>query len=314
MRGRFAPSPTGYMHLGNIWCALISYISCKRKNGEFILRIEDIDTQRSKEEYVEAIVEDMLWLGFTWDIGPQVTESRTYRQSERIDIYESYLKQWRKDGLIYPCYCTRARLRNIASAPHMDEQRPVYDGRCKSMTEIEIQDISADRSPSWRIAVENQRYRFEDLFQGPQEGYIQKNLDDIVLKRGDGLYAYQLAVSIDDALMGVTEVIRGRDLLGSVPLQQYLITLLGENVPQYGHIPLLLDGEGVRLSKRQKGITIRELRQEGYQSGEILAFLAYETGLSDKRYPSLQMDELLAFEGFEKWIKKEDIQLTKIDI
>lgn len=278
MKGRFAPSPTGYMHLGNLWIALLSYVSARRQGGSFLLRIEDIDLQRSKKVYAESIIEDLHFCGIEWDEEPLF-------QSVRQDIYEEYLRQWKERGIIYPCYCNRARLHSISSAPHLGEGKPIYDGRCKFLSEEEKVALVANmlkqgRSPHYRLSVNDETVSFYDYWNGLVEEHLVAGVDDVMLKRGDGMYAYQLAVSIDDYESGVTEVIRGYDLLGSTGIQIYLQQLLGnEEAIQYGHAPLLMDHEGHRLSKRQQGITIRELVSSGMTAEDILGYLAYETGV-----------------------------------
>ncbi len=278
MKGRFAPSPTGYMHLGNLWIALLSYVSARRQGGSFLLRIEDIDLQRSKSIYAEGIMEDLKCCGIQWDEEPLF-------QSERQSIYEEYLHQWEREGLIYPCYCNRARLHSISSAPHLGEGKPVYDGRCKTLSTEEKAALAATlaqqkRGPHYRLSVHDEILSFDDRWNGIVTEELVAGTDDVVLKRGDGMYAYQLAVSIDDYESGVTEVIRGYDLLASTGIQMYLQRLLGNpNTIHYGHAPLLIDGEGNRLSKRQQGITIRELVSSGMTAEAILGYLAHETGV-----------------------------------
>ena len=239
MKGRFAPSPTGHIHVGNLWVAFLSYWSARHQDGEYIVRIEDVDTQRSKPIYADYILEDLSWLGFTWDEAP------TY-QSKRMDIYEIYLQELRSQKRLYPCYCNRARLQEISSAPHQGEAHHVYDGYC-----LTHEPPIGERPPSWRFHMENRRGSFQDIYRGTVDYEIQSCNDDIVLKRWDGMIAYHLAVVIDDYEMGVTEVVRGNDLLPVTGHQIVLAQALGFPALQYGHVPMLVDGEGYRLSKRQ---------------------------------------------------------------
>lgn len=297
MKGRFAPSPTGYMHLGNLWIALLSYISTRQQNGEFILRIEDIDRQRSKTHYIEALVEDLEWLGFDWDIGPKVSKHESeYLQSSRQNIYESYLQKWIEAGEVYPCFCNRARLQAIASAPHLGDEKHLYDGSCRNLTAMDIKTLSNEKSPGLRLKLTEYKKTFYDLIKGPQNIHLQQNYDDIILKRGDGMFSYQLAVSVDDHLMGITEVIRGNDLLPSTGYQLYLLEKLNAKLPNYAHAALLLDNENRRLSKRQKGITIRELKENTWPNTKILAHLAHKCGLTSKKYQEITLRELLQIE------------------
>lgn len=290
MRGRFAPSPTGYIHIGNVWTAFLCWLQVRQAGGTLVLRIEDIDEQRSKPEFIQALLDDLTWLGLTWDEGPDVGGPvGPYVQQERYGFYEDALALLREKGLLYPCYCSRARLQAIG-APHEGEHI-VYDGHCYGLTEAERQQMT--KKPSWRVHVPDVTISFTDGLYGPQQAYLPTYCGDFVVRRADGLYAYQLAVSVDDGLMGITHVLRGRDLLSSAAQQAWLIALLGYAAPQYTHVPMLLDAAGHRLSKRQHGITIRELRQEGITREQILSYLAWLAQLVPtlRRYT---LDELVA--------------------
>ena len=287
MKGRFAPSPTGYIHLGNVWIALLSYISTRQQKGTYVVRMEDIDLQRSKRELGEALLDDLEWLGFEWDEGPRVggLES-TYWQSERQEYYANILERLALEKLIYPCFCNRARLQSIASAPHMGEVVHRYDGHCRHIDEAEVKMLSAEKEPSLRLSIDSCDIEFTDRWQGVQHIHLEGELDDYVLRRGDGMYAYNLAVVLDDIAMGTTEVIRGDDLLDTTGQQIYLYKTLQQclhstniKVPSYGHAPLLIDSEGHRLSKRQQSITIRELRDNQWSANRILGELAIAGGL-----------------------------------
>jgi len=268
MKGRFAPSPTGYIHLGNVWIALLSYISTRQQNGKYVVRMEDIDLQRSKRELGEALLDDLAL-----------------------------------EKLIYPCFCNRARLQSIASAPHAGEVVHRYDGKCRHLCDFEIQDLRNIKEPSLRLAVNTCDLNFDDRWQGAQHIHLECELDDYVLRRGDGMYAYNLAVVLDDIAMGITEVIRGNDLLDTTGQQLYLYNTLQQcysykdiEVPKYGHAPLLVDADGNRLSKRQKSITIRELREQQWSASRILGELAAAGGLIDGgRYthPRISFSDLI---------------------
>lgn len=276
MRGRFAPSPTGYMHLGNAWTAFLCWLQVRQAGGTLVLRIEDIDEQRSKQEFAQALLEDLQWLGLNWDEGPGVGgQAGPYTQQERYDLYDSALAVLQHDGLLYPCYCSRARLQAIG-APHEGEQA-VYDGHCYGMTDAERAVMK--KTPSWRVHVPEMHISFCDGIYGFYDAYLPKSCGDFVVRRADGLYAYQLAVSVDDGMMGITHVLRGRDLLPSTAQQIWLIQYLGYTAPQYMHVPMLIDANGRRLSKRQKGITIRSLRDAGADRDSILSYLAYKSGM-----------------------------------
>ena len=287
MKGRFAPSPTGYIHLGNVWIALLSYISTRQQKGTYVVRMEDIDLQRSKRELGEALLDDLEWLGFEWDEGPLIGGSEsTYWQSERQEYYANILECLALEKLIYPCFCNRARLQSIASAPHVGEVIHRYDGHCRHIDEGEVKMLSAEKDPSLRLSIDSCDIEFIDRWQGVQHIHLEGELDDYVLRRGDGMYAYNLAVVLDDIAMGITEVIRGDDLLDTTGQQIYLYKTLQQclhskniKVPSYGHAPLLIDSEGHRLSKRQKSITIRELRDNQWSANRIIGELAIAGGL-----------------------------------
>lgn len=294
MRCRFAPSPTGYMHLGNVWTALLSWIEARQLGAEFILRMEDIDEERSKDVFAQAIREDLDWLGFTWDA--------EYRQQDRYARYKHALSELSKMGRLYPCFCTRARRLGVG-APHIGEMQR-YDGHCWHMTAAERETAMQVHTPSWRVHVPNQMISFVDATYGEQTEEISETVGDLRVRRADGLFAYPLAVAVDDMEMGVTHVLRGRDLLGQTAAQIYLIETLGGVAPVYRHVPMIVDPDGYRLSKRQKGLTVRELRAAGKRSEEILSELVYRGGLvRDRRVYTLE--ELVRFADFTHLCKAD---------
>ena len=215
IKGRFAPSPTGRMHLGNVYAALLSWLSAKSKGGEWVLRIEDIDPTRSKQEYADRIMDDLEWLGLTWD------GEVTY-QSQRQDIYEHYFDLLRKEGLLYPCFCTRADLL-ATQAPHESDGRVVYKGTCRNMTPT---DYPQGITPAWRIRVPDRTIETADGHYGIYRTNLTTEIGDFIVRRKDGAFAYQLVVVVDDLLMGITEVVRGRDLLLSTPQQLFMAQTL----------------------------------------------------------------------------------------
>lgn len=295
MKGRFAPSPTGYIHLGNVWIALLSFLSTKQQDGTYVVRMEDIDLQRSKREYGEALLDDLEWLGFTWDEGPRVGgPEKSYWQSERLGLYDEILSSFALKKRIYPCFCNRARLQSIASAPHRGEVRHHYDGYCRMLSNEAIAALCTDKKPSYRLRVDTQSFLFDDRYQGHQVFTLQSGNDDFVLRRSDGMYAYNLAVVVDDIKMGITEVIRGHDLLEATVQQLYLYKLLGAQPPIYGHAPLLIDSAGYRLSKRQKSITIRELKALQWMPERIIGELAVLAGFIERSSaPVISLAELI---------------------
>lgn len=277
IRTRFAPSPTGYMHLGNLWIAFLNWMWTRQHRGRIILRIEDIDRQRCRDIFTRGILHDLEWMGLDYDEGPENQYSYgSTVQSHRLPVYDRILQSWASSGNIYPCYCSRARIHQISSAPHEGEERPVYDGHCRYLTTEER--MRFHKKPSWRLKTEKHDISFEDLFFGEQSRAIHPGMDDFVVKRADEMISYQLAVSVDDGAMGVTHVLRGNDLMDSTFFQVYLLKMLGYPIPAYGHLPLLTDPSGTRLSKRQHGITIRELRDDGLTPEDLIGCMLYWAG------------------------------------
>ena len=269
IRGRFAPSPSGRMHLGNVFAAMIAWLSVRSQGGEMVLRMEDLDTQRTKPEYARILREDLLWLGLDWDL-------ETQPQSRRSGVYDRYFEKLMDLGLLYPCYCTRAQLHSV-NAPHASDGTYIYPGTCKGIT-----DPPPGRSPAWRLAVPDREYGFTDLLQGSYVQNLQRECGDFLVRRGDGMYVYQLAVTVDDGEAGVTEVVRGMDLLSSAPRQMYLQELLGFPRPVYGHVPLLLSPDGRRLSKRDRDLDLGYLRSHTTPQA-LLGSLAHAAGLLERR-------------------------------
>lgn len=274
IKGRFAPSPTGRMHLGNVFSALLSWLSAKSQGGTWLLRIEDIDPQRSKQEYAELIMDDLHWLGLDWDEGP-------YYQSERGDIYEHYLKQLTDNGLTYPCYCTRADIL-ATQAPHESDGRVVYKGTCRNLAPGVKTGPAAIRM---KVPSEGKGIlSFTDGHYGMQTIDLTTHCGDFIVRRKDGAWAYQLAVVVDDALMGINEVVRGCDLLLSSPQQIYLAQQLGFAPPQFTHLPLLCNKQGQRLSKRDQSLDMAALRTSNTPE-EIIGMLAHAAGLQQSNEP-----------------------------
>ena len=268
MKGRFAPSPTGRMHLGNVFSALLSWLSAKSQGGKWVLRIEDIDPQRSHREYAELIMDDLCWLGLEWDEGP-------FWQSQRGDIYEHYLQVLGDKGLTYPCYCTRADIM-ATQAPHESDGRVVYKGTCRNLRPGARSGPAAIRM---RVPEEGRGVvEFVDGHYGRHTVDLTTQCGDFIVRRKDGAWAYQLAVVVDDALMGIDEVVRGRDLLLSSPQQIYLAQVLGFTPPRFTHLPLLCNKAGQRLSKRDRSLDMEALRMQ-HTPRSIIGLLACAAGL-----------------------------------
>ena len=309
VRGRFAPSPSGRMHLGNLFCALLSYLSVKSRGGEWILRIEDLDTARCRPDYARQVEEDLQWLGLAWDEGGSAGgPDAPYFQSQRTALYEAALARLRGMGLVYPCFCTRAQL-HAASAPHREDGLTVYPGTCRDLTPEEIARREASgRRGALRLRVPEETVTFTDGHLGELTEYLPTDCGDFLLRRSDGLFAYQLAVVVDDAAMGITEVVRGADLLSSTPRQLLLYELLGWEAPEFFHFPLLLSPDGRRLSKRDGDLGLASLR-ERYTPEEIVGKLAYLAGQNPGGGP--RTPEALA-QGFH-WdaVPRQDIRLPE---
>lgn len=284
IKGRFAPSPSGRMHLGNIFSALMSWLSAKSQGGTWLLRIEDLDTQRCKMDYALQLEDDLRWLGLEWDEGGTQCKggNKPYMQSLRGDIYEKCLQRLNNLNLTYRCKCTRADIL-ASNAPHENDGRVVYKGTCRPpyIAEKEPVDVkhSLEGVGAVRLYVPNKDVSFIDGHYGHQSVNLASHCGDFIIRRRDDAWAYQLAVVIDDALMGVTEVVRGRDLLLSAPQQIYLYDLLGFQAPKFTHHPLICNDDMQRLSKRDKSLDIGELRKY-YSAEELIGRLAYGIGLT----------------------------------
>lgn len=300
MKGRFAPSPTGRMHLGNVYSALLSWLSVRSQDGAWVLRIEDLDPQRSRREFARQIEDDLRWLGLDWD--------EYYVQSERGEIYTHYLNVLGQKGLTYPCYCTRADIM-ATQAPHESDGRIVYAGTCRpKQLEEAWRNVDAHpsgRKPATRIIVPDEEISFVDAHYGEQSVNLARHCGDFVLRRADGAWAYQLAVVVDDALMGITEVVRGRDLLLSAPQQIYLYRLLGFATPTFCHLPLLCNLAGQRLCKRDKSLDLGEIRKAGHLPEAVIGKLAFYAGIIDHAEP-VSAQELVSEFSWDK-VPMEDI-------
>ena len=304
--GRFAPSPSGRIHLGNILCSLLAWLSARQKGGRVVLRIEDLDTARCPRRYAEQMIQDLLWLGLDWDEGPVTGgPNGPYFQSQRTILYQAALD--RLEGLVYPCFCTRAEL-HAASAPHREDGQAVYAGTCRGLSPAEAAERAKVRRPALRLRAPDEEWRFFDGHMGPYMENLAHDCGDFLLRRSDGMFAYQLAVVVDDAAMGVTEVVRGADLLGSTPRQLYLYHLLGLTPPVFYHCPLLLAPDGRRLSKRDADAGLDSL-QGRMTAAEILGKLAYLAGFNPSAEPRTA-EVLLADFAWEK-VPSEDIRLPE---
>ena len=278
------------MHLGNVFSALLSWLSAKSQGGQWLLRIEDIDPQRSRREYALLLMDDLQWLGLTWDGEP-------VWQSQRSDIYEHYYQLLCQQGLTYPCYCTRADLL-ATQAPHESDGRVVYAGTCRHRPS------QPDKAAATRLIVPDSNITFVDGHYGTHSVNLARHVGDFIIRRKDGAWAYQLAVVVDDALTGVTEVVRGRDLLLSSPQQLFVAQLLGFTPPSFTHLPLLCNEAGQRLSKRDRSLDMGSLRSHCSPT-DIIGFLAYTAGLVPEAQP-MNANELIALFSWDK-VPRHDI-------
>jgi glutamyl-tRNA synthetase len=299
--GRFAPTPSGRMHLGNVFAALIAWLSVRSRDGQFVLRMEDLDTQRTSADFAQVLREDLLWLGLDWDV-------ETPAQSTRGDVYDRYFEKLQDLGLLYPCYCTRSQLHSV-NAPHLSDGTYVYPGTCRDLTQA--QKDAFGRKPAWRVKVPQSQWELKDLCQGDYTQDLAAECGDFVVRRADGVYVYQLAVTVDDGEAGVNEVVRGVDLLSSAPRQMYLQELFGFQKPTYGHVPLLMAADGRRLSKRDQDLDMGALRSR-CSAEQVLGTLAYASELIDQNQP-ISARELAKEFTWEK-LRKDNIYLNIDDL
>jgi glutamyl-tRNA synthetase len=282
------------MHLGNLFSALLAWLSVRSVGGELLLRIEDLDPDRCRPAYADALKDDLRWLGLDWDREGQP-------QSKRSGEYALQFAKLEQAGLVYPCYCSRTEL-HAASAPHASDGRVLYAGTCRNLTPA--QRAEKTKKPAWRLLVPDKVYGFVDGLQGPYRENLATECGDFIIRRADGVYAYQLAVVTDDALMGVTQVVRGRDLLDSTPRQLYLYERLGLTPPDFYHVPLLLAADGRRLSKRERDLDMESLRQHTTPE-QIIGLLAHLAGLQPDPTPVTAGELAKTFSWTQ--VRREDV-------
>lgn len=270
--GRYAPSPTGELHLGNLRTALLAWLAARARGAEFLVRIEDLDRGRSREHWIDTQLSELETLGIDWDGEP-------VRQSEREELYFDAVERLEADGLIYECFCTRAEIREASSAPHGERPEGAYPGTCANLSASQLAEKRASgRPPALRVRAEGEAVTFHDLVLGDTTRVV----DDFVIRRNDGDHAYNLAVTVDDAGQSIDEVARGADLLDSTPRQLWLFDRLGLRPPTaYAHVPLMLGEDGDRLAKRHGAVTLEERLADGHPIGAIVGEMAASVGLAE---------------------------------
>jgi len=307
IRGRFAPSPSGRMHLGNIWAMVAAWLSVRKQGGTMILRMEDLDPARSKIEYADQIMEDLAWMGLTYEEGPDCGGAYgPYTQDERRHLYEEALDKIRTKGLLYPCFCSRKDLQAVR-APHRGEGQHVYPGFCRNLSPEEQMERALKKKAALRFLMPDRMDCYEDLNYGEQCQDLQREVGDFILRRADGVHAYQLAVVVDDALMEISEVVRGADLLSSTHRQRMLYETLGFAAPQFGHVPLLVGNDGERLSKRFRSLDLVQLRSKGWRPEELVGLLLFEAGMLEKEEP-ISLKEAISIFSWEM-MRRDDLRI-----
>lgn len=293
IRGRFAPSPTGPLHLGNLQTALAAWLQVRLEGGEFVLRIEDLDRDRCQSRYVDSIVDDLRWLGLHWELGPGRGPRSDWLQGERDHHYRQALSTLAAAGHLFPCTCSRRELNDVASAPH-GPLGTVYPGTCRGRVLAPGEDFAArPRDHALRLRVDGGWMTLKDMVRGPMRLGMADEVGDFVVLRRDGAFAYHLAVVVDDIAMGITDVLRGEDLAWSSFPQRLLYDRLGGSPPRYWHVPLRRDETGQRMAKRRGGETLARLRAAGQGPESVLGRLAFDLGLVDAPGP-VSLGELLS--------------------
>lgn len=296
------------MHLGNLFCSLVAWLSAKHEGGRIVLRIEDLDAERCPRAFADLLEEDFRWLGLVWDEGgSNGGPAGSYYQSERAGIYQQYFEKLKKADLIYPCFCSRSQLR-ASSAPHREDGTPIYNRHCLNLSDSERAELMKKRLPAARLKVPDETIGFDDGNLGRYSEYLPDDCGDFIIRRGDGVFAYQMAVVVDDGLMGVNQVVRGEDLLQSTPRQLLLYRILGLPKPEFYHVPLLLAPDGRRLSKRDGDVSLEVLKDK-YTPEEIVGKLAFLAGQIDRPEPATPA-ELAKYFDWSR-MPKQDICLPE---
>lgn len=305
IRVRFAPSPTGYLHLGNMRTALFNYLFAKKNKGQFILRIEDTDLERSRPEYEEAQKEDLKWMGIQWDEGPGTDGAHgPYRQSERLEIYQQYIEKLIEDGKAYYCYVTEEETEEMKRLAKLERRPPRFDNRGRDFTAADIEERKARGiKPTVRFKIDNPKLTMHDLIRGEVSFNLDDMVGDFVIQRADGMPTFHLVVCVDDALMKVTHVIRGEDHLSNTPKHILLYQAMGFQPPQFGHLSLVCGPGGEPLSKRLDSIAIRNFRRQGYLPEALanyICLLGWSPGENREIVPWSELQQIFDLESVSK--------------
>lgn len=309
MRVRMAPSPTGPLHIGTARTSLFNYLAARHAGGTYVLRIEDTDVARSTVEYERDIIDNLHWLGITWDEGPQVAGGQDsgphapYRQSERMELYAREAGRLLESGAAYRCWCTPEELEAVRRAQEAAKEPPRYNRRCLALTDEQVAAFEAEgRRPAIRFRVEPERIRFHDLVRGDVE-FDNALLGDFVIVRGDGVPLYHFVVVVDDEAMQITHVIRGEDHLSNTPKHIALMRALGYRQPRFGHIPLILNPDRSKMSKRKSQTAISAYRQDGYLPEALvnfLAFLGWSPGTEEELFTLEELTQRFEIEAIHR--------------
>jgi glutamyl-tRNA synthetase len=298
IRARLAPSPTGALHLGNARTFLLAWLSARAQGGQVVLRIEDLDGPRVKPTATADAMEDLRWLGLDWDEGPDSGGPHApYIQTSRAQFYDRAAEDLRAKGYLYACVCTRSDIERAASAPHPGEEGSRYPGTCRDRFESEAQASAASgRGAALRFRVPPEPIAFHDVGRGPQSIDVSEQVGDFVIRKGNGTASYQLAVVVDDAAMGITEVVRGDDLVASTPRQLMIYAALGLRPPSFRHVPLVVGLDGLRLAKRHGDTRVSTFAQQGIRAERLVGLLAHWCGLGPTGSECMPRDLVAHFE------------------